>query len=69
MSKPGRETNAGSAKTISAEVGGSSVDRCSHRFFAGLDVSTQSCKLVVIDFDDAHVVYVDRVIYLSLIHI
>ena len=63
MSKPGRETNAGSAKTIRAEAGGSSVDRCSHRFFAGLDVSTQSCKLVVIDFDDARVVYVDRVIY------
>jgi xylulokinase len=63
MSKPGRETNAGSAKTLSVEAGGSSVDRRSCRFFAGLDVSTQSCKLVVIDFDDARVVYADRVVY------
>lgn len=33
------------------------------RLFAGLDVSTQSCKLVVIDLDAAEVVHVDRVVY------
>jgi xylulokinase len=31
--------------------------------FAGLDVSTQSCKLVVIDPDAGAVVHVDRVAY------
>jgi xylulokinase len=31
--------------------------------FAGLDVSTQSCKLVVIDVDAGDVLYVDRVTY------
>ncbi len=31
--------------------------------FAGLDVSTQSCKLVVIDLATTDVVYVDRVVY------
>jgi xylulokinase len=31
--------------------------------FAGLDVSTQSCKLVVIDFDSGDVVHVDLVSY------
>jgi xylulokinase len=33
------------------------------RLFAGLDVSTQSCKLVVIDLDAGEVVHVDRVVY------
>jgi xylulokinase len=33
------------------------------RLFAGIDVSTQSCKLVVIDLDATDVVHVDRVIY------
>ncbi|MDX1393225.1 MAG: FGGY family carbohydrate kinase [Gemmatimonadota bacterium] len=33
------------------------------RLFAGLDVSTQSCKLVVIDLDAGAVVHVDRVAY------
>ncbi|MFV1986214.1 MAG: xylulokinase [Gemmatimonadota bacterium] len=33
------------------------------RLFAGLDVSTQSCKLVVIDLDAADVVHIDRVGY------
>ena len=31
--------------------------------FAGLDVSTQSCKLVVLDMDAEKVIYVDSVIY------
>ena len=31
--------------------------------FAGLDVSTQSCKLVVIDYDAQEVVHVDTVNY------
>ena len=31
--------------------------------FAGLDVSTQSCKLVVIDIDDEEIVFVDSVNY------
>lgn len=31
--------------------------------FAGLDVSTQSCKLVVIDYDEKGVIYVDSVNY------
>lgn len=33
------------------------------RLFAGLDVSTQGCKLVVIDLDAADAVYFDRVVY------
>jgi xylulokinase len=33
------------------------------RFFAGLDVSTQSCKLVVIDQESAEVVFVDAMQY------
>jgi len=33
------------------------------RLFAGLDVSTQSCKLVVIDLDGADVIHIDRVSY------
>ncbi len=35
----------------------------SKELFAGLDVSTQSCKLVVIDTDGEKVIYVDSVIY------
>ena len=37
--------------------------------FAGLDVSTQSCKLVVIDAAHGATVHLDAVRYLSLIHI
>jgi len=33
------------------------------KFFAGLDVSTQSCKLLVIDFDTEDVIFVDSVNY------
>ena len=33
------------------------------RLFVGIDVSTQSCKLVVIDLDAAAVIHVDRVVY------
>jgi len=33
------------------------------RLFAGLDVSTQSCKLVVVDTQAEEVIYVDSVIY------
>lgn len=33
------------------------------RLFAGLDVSTQSCKLVVLDIEAEEVIYVDSVIY------
>jgi xylulokinase len=34
-----------------------------NNLFAGLDVSTQSCKLVVIDFDDKLTVYLDSINY------
>ena len=33
------------------------------KLFAGLDVSTQSCKLVVIDCDAEEVIFVDSVNY------
>ena len=39
------------------------IDDTGGRLFAGLDVSTQSCKLVVINPATAEVVYVDRVVY------
>ena len=31
--------------------------------FAGLDVSTQSCKLVVLDWDSQSVIHIDTVVY------
>jgi xylulokinase len=39
------------------------MDSTMKTLFAGLDVSTQSCKLVVIDLDTADVVHVDAVNY------
>ncbi|MHA1898269.1 MAG: xylulokinase [Promethearchaeota archaeon] len=34
-----------------------------HKLFAGLDVSTQGCKLVVIDFDKKKVIFTDSINY------